>query len=311
MKLLFYSMAAWSIGKIEFEVSQYFPSHWEIETYSFSKPYESYFFQEKQSNGFLFCASGTSVTYLAHLYKIPFEKIIYIVYDENELLNTIKHLEKFGYDVQETFNKFRGYGVFSNSLRNFSLGYGIKKVPSVIPLGINVEDYRYKKRSRLETLGYAQRYIREDTAQGFDIKRGNLTNVISSRTNLPIQYTGNIDGYVGLGLNDWFQEVDCLLVSSLIEGGPLAPFEGAASGIPTIGTPVGNYFEFALMGGGLLVDIEPDKYIHQTTQILNWWKQNPSAYEEQCLKSYELVKWYDWKHQSADWIEFFTKSLYL
>lgn len=309
MKLAFFTLTGWSIGKIEREVSKFFPTDWQVKWYDFRECHDPDQFQRDLEEGYHFVSPGYAATVLMSDYSIPQERIFYIVYDENEFERTIQTLQRRGDDVASMFNRFRGYGVFSDILWNVSIARGIPRIPHILGLGLNVKDYTYRERTECKTLGYAQKWQRFDTPQGFDIKRGPLARAVADRTGLRLFNTElSIEGESGgPEMNDWYQQVDCILVPSLIEGGPLAPFEAAACGIPTIGTPVGHLSFFGAMAGCLLVDPRPQKFINEAAGLVSYFGHNPSFYQEVCANAYEKVQVYDWVYASRDWIEFFSE----
>jgi len=310
MKLAFYSLTGWSIGKIEREVSAYFPEDWRVKWFDFRECHDPELFHELLDEDYHFVSPGYAATVLMKDYSIPAERIFYIVYDENEFERTIQTLRMEGLDIHTMFDAFYGYGVFSDLLRNISIARGVHRIPSVLGLGLNVNDYTYRSRETLEVLGYAQKWERKDTPQGLDIKRGPLAQAVADRVGLELRRTNlEIVGESGgPELNDWYQSVDLILVPSLIEGGPLAPFEAAACGIPTIGTPVGTFMWFCAMGGGIVVDPRPSFFIEDATAVVNHLKENPAHYQELCEAAYDKVKWYDWSYQHDGWLEFFTRD---
>lgn len=242
-------------------------------------------------------------------YSVPQDRIFYIVYDENEFELTIETLQcERGANVRTMFDSFLGYGVFSELVLNVSISRGVRRIPHVLGLGLNVKDYTYRERDTLETLGYAQKWERSDVPQGFDIKRGPLALAVADRTGLRFKNTGLcIEGHAGgAEMNQWYQDVDCLLVPSLLEGGPLSPFEAAACGIPTIGTPVGHLMAYGATGGCLLVDPRPKKFVDDATWLVTKMREIPEFYQEVSLKAREEVEFYDWHYQHRDWVEFFA-----
>ena len=81
-------------------------------------------------------------------------------------------------------------------------------------------------------------------------------------------------------VREWYHTVDLLLVTSTLETGPLPAFEAIVSGIPVIGTSVGN---FANIPGPKFTSIE------EGIKMVNDLKSNPEKMIELAKEQYDYV----------------------
>jgi len=108
--------------------------------------------------------------------------------------------------------------------------------PYLMPNGVDPDNFHYKpKQTPLETLGWAG-------ADHVWWKQANWAHEISKQTNISLKLATKLSYD---DLKNWYNTIDLLLITAVPnahqETGPLPPFEAIVSGVPAIGTPVGNF----------------------------------------------------------------------
>jgi len=106
----------------------------------------------------------------------------------------------------------------------------------VTPNGVRDDAFtRIRHSGKLATLGWCG-------AKYIAVKRFNWSCQIADKAGLPLSIASKVPHE---RLKDWYHSIDLLLMTSgpdpYAETGPLPPFEAIASGIPVIGTSVGNF----------------------------------------------------------------------
>lgn len=100
----------------------------------------------------------------------------------------------------------------------------------------------------------------------------------------------NLENYYDI--IDYYKALDLYIVSSRIEGGPRAPMEAMAMGIPVVSTKVGQVPELIKSGeNGFIADVEDiDEIVNCSQKIL----QNESLKNNIVNNAYKTVKKYDY-----------------
>ena len=143
------------------------------------------------------------------------------------------------------------------------------------PNGVNPSIFKYKKRDgTLKTLGWGG-------CPNIPSKRIEWAHILSKNTNLPLS--------IGYGKSskeiiEWYHTIDLLIVTAgpepYVETGPLPPFEAIVSGVPVIGTYVGN---FAKIPGPKFFNLD------DAASMIKYLKENPQRMREIADEQYEYV----------------------
>jgi len=104
------------------------------------------------------------------------------------------------------------------------------------PNGVDPDEFIYRERSGIiETIGWC------GSPTTFLTKRSNWAVKIAQKSKLALNYAMTVPYE---DIKDWYHTIDILIVTAgpniEAESGPLPPFEAIVSGIPVIGTVVGN-----------------------------------------------------------------------
>ena len=105
---------------------------------------------------------------------------------------------------------------------------------------------------------------------------------------------GNLQGDV---MGQLYQQLDLLLVTSYIEGGPLTVLEAYSAGVPVIAPPV-----------GYAADLLPRENIYLTVEELKTALENFVA---PVIERQELVKKYTWKRYAEQHAQLFERLIWL
>ena len=143
------------------------------------------------------------------------------------------------------------------------------------PNGIDPSIFKYKKRDgTLNTLGWGG-------CPNIASKRVDWAYAISKATNIPLS--------IGYGMTseqiiDWYHTIDLLIITAgpdvYSETGPLPAFEAILSGVPVIGTYVGN---FSKIPGPKFFNLD-DAYC-----MIEFLKQNPNRMRQIADEQYAYV----------------------
>ena len=137
------------------------------------------------------------------------------------------------------------YGMTSESIRPL---FPLESKVFLTPNGVDPSQFDFKERDgTLKKLGWcgATHIHSKQVSWGIDIS--NQTNIpISIASKVPCEE--NVSKWSPLTydqVREWYSSIDLLLITSIPEAkyetGPLPAFEAIVSGIPVIGTPVGNF----------------------------------------------------------------------
>jgi glycosyltransferase involved in cell wall biosynthesis len=235
---------------------------------------------------------------LLNNYQIDPKKIIIIAHEQTDLLITIN---KFG---TQYFEQFYKYGVISSILKTKSKEFGIQREPFVVKTGVHFDHFYFPVNSALKIVGYGGAKFSHNFF-GIDRKRGHLVEKCVNETQgLTLR---EHKFYNHLCMPGYYQQIDCLIMSSLEDAGGLPTLEAAAAGKLVIGTPVGYFEECGPQGGGIVVPIDEQNFVEQTKKYLEYYRDNSTAYREKCQIIQQYAKEnYDWSVRINDWIDFLT-----
>jgi glycosyltransferase involved in cell wall biosynthesis len=146
--------------------------------------------------------------------------------------------------------------------------------------GVDHNDFTYTPRSgSLNTIGWCGRRC-------LPSKQVEWAEDISKRTGIPLD---NLDASLSETrpkdfMRGWYQNIDLLIVTAIpvwnSETGPLPTFEAIVSGIPAIGTPVGNFR-----------DVPGPKFttVDEAVTLVNELRQTPDRMKALALEQYNYV----------------------
>lgn len=259
MKVLVFSDPYWSLGRVHRGVAKYLPQHefrivdWNI--------------RDNLVEDFAWCDRC-----IANLHCVKFLKDNYPFFDLKKCIFVAHGAGEHGRIPGEYYSEYQ-YGMTSDSVRHLFPPH-IKNV-FLMPNGVDTDDFSYKERDGIiRKFGWCG-------GTHVESKQFSWAKEISCRLNIPIDVASQ------LSYNDvakWYHTVDVLLVTAVpipeSETGPLPAFEAIVSGIPVIGTPVGN---FRHIPGPKFSTVE------EAVQILNIFRENPESVRNLAKQQYEYV----------------------
>jgi glycosyltransferase involved in cell wall biosynthesis len=183
------------------------------------------------------------------------------------------------------FDPSMKYGMVSDCLASLFPNW---VTPFLMPNGVDPENFNYIPRDgSIKKLGWCG-------AQHVSSKQPEWATEISRRTNISLDFAS----YLSYDqVRNWYNTIDILLITAVPiahkETGPLPAFEAVVSGVPVIGTPVGN---FRHIPGPKFVTIE------EAVGLLTYFKDHPQELVELAKVQYDYVmKNFTYKTLAKQW----------
>jgi glycosyltransferase involved in cell wall biosynthesis len=292
-RVLFYVQSTWAFGAIHFELCKYLHARGMIgDVLDWGR---NYTIEEVRMLAGYYDYIVTIPGYgmgLVDTFRIPYEKIVIVAHGEPGLRLALRNRPL------EEFDRFAGYAVVSETVREASARLGIHRIPRLVRVGVNCKKFLAPVPSHLGVVGYGGMMQRQE--EGADIKRGHLAREVAEAANLDFRPAGSLHF---LAMPRYYSQVDALLVTSTEEGFGLPALEAAAAGRLCISTPVGYFSNLASSGAGIAAPVAADEYKTFAVATLRYYKANPSAYTEKCKTVQEASRQFDWDYVVDDWIE--------
>lgn len=230
---------------------------------------------------------------LVYKYGIHPDKIHTVVHGEIDF-NDFQPIINYGY------NKI---GVVANNIKVKAANLGINKDVHLLRCGVDFDYYKSKPPTNLKSVGFASIYKRVEN--GVDIKRGELVKEIADECNLQFNKSKH---YHYLSMPSFYRSSDCIIQASTKETVGLPMLEAACAGRLTIGSEIGYIHEFNDMRhGGIVVPMNEFGFKDKTKQILNYYKDNPTLFNQRCKEIQEYARYnYDWDYFLDDWVSFLS-----
>jgi hypothetical protein len=299
-KIVFFGPPQWSNGRVYYDLCKQLSERGYVaDLLNYRELHGPYIDKIKHFYDFFFVGLEDAMHVLVDIYGIGFNQIIGI---SHWTFDIQAFLERYGRD---SFAKLAGYGVVGNTLLWDSLTLGVTRLPKIVPLGVNYSEFYAEVSPRLLTVGCAGS-ITAKNKYGVEIKRGILAQECAEKAGLAFKPAGFwTGGHTEIhDMPEYYRSVDAVLVPSLTEaGGPMPATEAAAAGRLVISTPVGVFPFRAYKGMGIMAPLEAEAYKKFTTDVLLYYKENPTEFVETCRKAQEAAKLFDWKYIIAEWIE--------
>lgn len=295
-KICFYSESKWALGAIHSGLCKQFREiGWIADLKSWENGYVIEQFQKEMENyDYIVTLPHGGTRPLLESYNIPKEKIIVVAHAEEDLINFIRH-----HGHPSALEGFAASAVVSDTLAASALTLGLSTPPRVVRLGVDTGLYRMPPAQRLDSVGYAT-VLERNNSFGVECKRGFLAREASEIAGLSFQEAG------GLHYNElpsFYSSVGALILPSLQEGAGLPALEAAAAGRLVVGAPVGHFPRLAYEGLGILAPLDAMEFRRFAVSRLIYYKDNTSAYYDQCCSSQRAAEQRDWRVVISDWID--------
>jgi hypothetical protein len=288
MKLAIFVDTGWSLGQIYREVAHALGA----ELLDWQAQHPPGFFDRFDR---ILTLPHAGSTFLVTKHGISRSKIVLVAHAECDIQQLLRR------ERGDTWGRYAGYAVVSDTLACSSLALGIARVPVVLPQGIPCAAYDMPLPESLKTVGYAA-LMERTNEHGVEIKRGNLAKQAAERAGLWFKVAS---GLTRDQMPDFYRGVDAVIMSSLQEGGAMPPYEAAAAGRLVIGTPVGDFPRLCLEGLGILGPLDDRAFEDFATNVLMSYKASPETFRLRCdaIKKAALGR-RDWGVVMPDWVAF-------
>jgi len=271
MKIFLFDNMNWSSGRVLKDVAKSLPEHeFTIGHWYDFDPTEI----SKKIDQCDVCIAGVGANYLFNTYmnSVDRTKCLFVLHGLDHDINTDPGIAGFT------------YGMTCNSIQHY---FPLTTKVFLTPNGVHANKFDYIERSgNLNKIGWCG-------APGVLSKRVSMAIEISKSANIEFSICSGTPCETDITkwscLNEdevrkWYQTVDMLLVTGgpdkSAETGPLPAFEAIVSGIPVIGTPVGN---FANIPGPKFTTVE------QGVEIVNQLKSDHERMKLLAKEQYEYV----------------------
>lgn len=226
-------------------------------------------------------------------YGVPLERTIAVLHQDCDVYNPVREGKK------DLFDKLGGYAAIAPLLQNVSLSHGVGRIPKLLRVGIFQNQYPKNNSTELMNIGSFAKAFRND--QGYDVKRGDLIDLISSKTSIPLIKSESVNF---LAVEQMYNQVGLVVFASLVEGNPYPMLEAFGCGVPVLGTATGIAPEYLRYGGGKLLPLDADDFVFKAAYEIEKMKNNPCYYRKLCEESYEIGKSIDWSIIREEWINY-------
>lgn len=294
-KIVFYTEPEWAFGVIHHELTKYLFAHGiTANVMPWSKQYSQEEIAETADNIDYFVSTPYGIARLIdHLGVLP-EKCIAVAHAVLDL----QCLATFSLD---NLARLHAYSVVSEWLVKQSQQVGINRTPQLTPIGINYHAFYHKPSKELHTVGYAGA-INPDNIHRH-IKRPWLAEQATQQAGLAFKAAHTYHN-TWITMPGFYQSVDAVVVSSTEEGAGLPALEASAAGKLVISTPVGLWLAKAGTSGHT-VPIIDGQFLEETTALLIFYRDNPTAYQAKCCATQAHAWQYDWSNVIILWVELF------
>lgn len=195
-------------------------------------------------------------------------------------------------------DQLKGYAVVNKDLVKVSADLGIKRVPTIVRVGVDSEFFDMPLPASLRTVGYAGAKTFE-MSDKTDCKRGHLIPCVIDGLNVTLHEHAF---YNHLAMPGYYSDIDALLVTSSYESVGLPALEAAAAGRLVLGARVG-YFDG---GYGHLCRTPNDEYVADAREAIRRYTADPAAFRIACINARKTVRdQYDWGNCVLDWVSLF------
>ena len=284
MKIGIFTSFGWSIERVFRDIEKHIPEHifhyLEWSSYNYDQLMDFI-----QNSDIIITTSYVSVCGFPDFKYFPIQRVLFIAHGAGE---TDGH----------TFSNDFIYGLASRHLTPLFPN----NVTFLTPNGVDPTLFQYTERNgiinKIGWCGNPQVPLKQIE---WGIEIGKQTNTeFNICSKVPCE--DDISKWQGILFHEvvnWYQTIDMLLVTSIpketTETGPLPAFEAIVSGVPVIGTPVGN---FSTIPGPKF------KTIEEGVEIVNRLKQNPEEVKQLAKEQYEYVmKHYTYESMIHLWKE--------
>lgn len=297
IRAVIYTDNEWAFGSIHYGLSKYiFQYGVDASLLPWDKHYTQQEIHELDSRVDVYVTTPQGYRVLVGDFAVEPSKIVVVAHAVTDLHDMIM------YGGETAFDQPKHLAVTSQFLKQKAHGLGVRRVPTVVPVGIDVSWLAGAPARTLRTVGYAGAFQRIDGHTEHDLKRGYLVERCAQQAGLAFSVAaGYHNSFVTMA--GFYQHVDCVIIASTEEGAGLPALEAGAAGRLVISTPVGHWPERVGEKGGYEVPIAESEFIKETVRLLEYYKNNSSAFQQKCRKIQQHAKSYDWSDCLEPWVK--------
>lgn len=297
-RVLFFTQNRWAFGSIHHGLAK---ELWKHGIYAnlldWTQGYGVEEFKLLRDSYDVFVTMPDAVLALHYRYGVELERIVAVAHGQWDILLAKEQAD------QDFYPKLGGFGVISEVLKSKCCEWGISRIPKIAELGIHVDVYDGSVAEKLGVVGYGGSGETKNWF-GVEIKRPKLVELAIEKSGLELK---KHEFYNHLAMPAYYKSVDCVIMSSIEEAGGLPMMECAASGRLPMGTPVGYFEKNGEIGGGIILPLDKELFVHDAKTWLNYFKENPNRFRERCMDIRDFArKNYDWSVKIKNWIDLFT-----
>lgn len=306
-RVIFFVDAEWSMGRFHSDLIKYlFKEGVESQLISYTKGYTWQEMHEQMQITDYFISNGSGISTLITSYNIPPEKCILI------LLHPV--------DIQDILRSNIDHGRLAKIATVaewiIPLCGVFKRDISIVKFGINTKAFQCHPSTNIKTIGYgAAFHTREETEywKSIDLlqpkisKRGYLVREIAEEMNLNFK-SAHPDRCTYVTMPGFYNSVDVVICASTDEGAGGPVLEGGVAGRLIITTATGGFDDLVTKQGADVVPVNEKDFKEETKKLLNYYIDNPSAYQERCraIQDY-AIKRYDLANSIHTWLDLIYK----
>lgn len=291
-KILFYTQTEWAFGIVHNGLSRELYKHEflaEILNWSVGRSIEEMKLIEKSVD--FIVTSPCGAVCLKKFYSYSLDKVKIVSHGAIELYKNF-------IEMKEIFDECQSYAVINSNLYDVSKTLGIKRIPSILTYGCDIDRFLKPFSKSLKKVGYAGAK-KSDNFFNNDLKRFYLIEQCCKNADLPLICNGL---YHYAAMPAFYENVDCVVISSNEESFGLPFAEGAIAGRLIVGTEVGCN---KIHKNSIVVPIEEKAFIEKTTEALLEYKKDDKKFQEKCKEIQDYaIKNYSWESNVEPWINF-------
>jgi glycosyltransferase involved in cell wall biosynthesis len=307
-RVVFFIEPEWSYGRVHYDLCKYLSIHgFNCQVLPWNKSYTLEEMNEYESCVDTFVTTPHGWKSLRS-YGINPDKCVVVAHSRIDLLELIE-----SHGVQE-FDKFKQFGCLNEWLINLSHDLGIKRKPTLLPVGVCYETFMESISQKLTTVGFASSYHEKEEFSNLNnsvvysqqpkvFKRGWLIKKAVEDAGLEFKIANTYHNSF-VTMPGFYGSVDAIICASTEEGCCMPTMEAAASGKLVITTAVGNAFEAFKDGenSNLIVPFDEEEFLEKVKKLLIHYKENNEAYVRTCESLRAQMKKFDWHSVMKYWV---------
>lgn len=312
-RVAFFADHDWSLGRLAREFAKYawqYGVNVQLISWNYERNNNNLHYLLDTVDYFISSSGGTQ--WLMRTSNIPANRCIEVLYHESDL-------EKLLFSnplTNEEIANLAGLASWSKSIINTakSMSHRISREVKFIRLGYNSHNFYDEPSKELRTLGFASGWhTREETERGIRSgsnepwvrKRGYLAKESALECGLHFNVAQHSTS-TGITMPAWYKSVDAVSCPSIDQGAGGPVFEGGLAGKLILTTNAGDFDDYITEAGAHALPIDEKGFLEESIRLLNYYKNNPSAYRERCfsIREYALKK-YDWHNFIPMWLDLF------